>query len=165
MHIMSSLSPAYHSQGTTSLFAAGRRVRKTHEIINCLGDNDELGCALGVALEHLRISAHPLAPLPDQIVAIQSALQELNSHIATPPDRRSTTTTTFDPQGEWLPRLESWIDALDAELSPLRQFILPVRRNARIPFLIIAASRGEWKVLTCTWPEQSVDEPNAPSIE
>jgi cob(I)alamin adenosyltransferase len=56
-------------------------------------------------------------------------LQDIGSNIATPRDARNRSRvekTEFDQEGKATKQLEDWIDEMDKELPPLRQFILPV---------------------------------------
>lgn len=104
--------------GTSQLLSVGR-VPKDHPRLVLYGDVDELNSAIGLALAH-----DPAPPLPDQLRAIQHKLFKLGSQIAVP-----------DPEAIGFPipamavaeteELERWIDAADAELPPLKQFILP----------------------------------------
>jgi cob(I)alamin adenosyltransferase len=104
--------------GTTGLIG-GSRVRKSDLRLECTGTIDELNASLGVAaitldreaLEHLR--------------QIQNDLFAIGSHLAAPnPD--STHSSGLPALNEQLiTRLEIQIDAADAELPPLRNFILP----------------------------------------
>lgn len=114
-------------KGTTSTFA-GRRLPKTHVIFNSLGDNDELGSSLGVALQflHQHQDMEDLRVLGDRLVWIQSRLQELNSHVATPDGTRAES-LRFDQDGRLVAQVETWIDAMESTLPPLRTFILPVQ--------------------------------------
>jgi cob(I)alamin adenosyltransferase len=71
-----------------------------------------------------------------QIEKIQCYLQDLNSNVATP--RNSTfassfkiNRTLFDAEGAGAKELETWIDDMDSELPPLKNFILPVTLPSR----------------------------------
>lgn len=104
--------------GQTGLFGGGR-VPKSHRRVAAYGDVDELNAVLGWVL--LRIDD---AETAERLRLIQSDLFALGAHLATPAGARS---------GAHLPPLptdratafESWIDAAEAELEPLRSFILP----------------------------------------
>ncbi|HRL13451.1 MAG TPA: cob(I)yrinic acid a,c-diamide adenosyltransferase [Aggregatilineales bacterium] len=103
--------------GETSLFAGGR-VRKDHARVDAYGTVDELNSLLGL------IRTNPLpAPAGDWLERIQNELFTVGADLATPLDARA----------DWLVRLtdapitllEQAIDAMDADLPELRNFILP----------------------------------------
>jgi cob(I)alamin adenosyltransferase len=107
--------------GFTSLFG-GTRVRKDAPRIEAYGAVDELNSLLGWAAAVL---TDP--DLREQLLRVQSELFDLGSELAAP-DREK-----YETRGQRLPQLgdgavtqlEAWIDALDGELAPLRNFILP----------------------------------------
>ena len=114
-------------KGTSSLFN-GERLSKQSEYFEALGNADELNAQLGVALEHcLRIKySSGNADVSDKLETLQSALLELGSCIATPKHRskpEQLERAKFEP--ERVEMLEKWIDTLDSQLPPLRNFILP----------------------------------------
>ncbi|KAF8938918.1 hypothetical protein BGZ58_011137 [Dissophora ornata] len=64
--------------------------------------------------------------LEEKLIEIQCNLQDIGSNIATPRHNASESrlkNTTFDD--DHVMKLEKWIDELDAQLLPLRSFILP----------------------------------------
>jgi cob(I)alamin adenosyltransferase len=102
--------------GTTGILGRGR-VRKDDLRIAAYGTVDELNALLGVA------RAHGLDAAAESIVAhLQNELFVVGSALADP-----------SPQGQFhntitrahVEQLEHLIDALEAELKPLVQFILP----------------------------------------
>ena len=116
--------------GSSSLFNGQRRA-KDEIIFAALGDTDELNAAIGVAAAHCATeqTTHPeLAVLTPQFVSLQSRLLDLGSAIATPQSSSNDAQlqrAAFDVDGEEVRQLESWIDVMDEELPPLRNFILP----------------------------------------
>lgn len=103
-------------QGETALYG-GQRVLKNAGRVETYGTVDECNAALGLAL------TFPLDPDATAIlIRIQGELFELGADLATPVVR-----------GEIVPRmqaaetahLESEIDRMEADLPPLRRFILP----------------------------------------
>ena len=104
-------------QGETSLFG-GRRVAKDHVRIESYGQVDELNALLGVALLHVD---HP--QLQERLRRIQSELFTLGADLATPLDVASDYVVRMDQAP--VARLEQEIDQAEAELPPLRHFILP----------------------------------------
>lgn len=122
-------------KGTTSLYTGERRA-KDDAVFEALGTVDELTSTLGLALEHCDAAvvpgiSDPLSDLRAKLEQIQSRLQDVNSHIATPRDSKNLTPerlakTEFDTDGKLALELEAWIDKYDEELPTLKQFILPV---------------------------------------
>jgi cob(I)alamin adenosyltransferase len=103
--------------GTTGL-PGGSRVRKDDPRIECCGTIDELNAAMGLAA----VVATP--ELREQLQRVQSDLFVIGSHLAAPGgSRQQAALPPLDP--EMTARLESQIDAADAQLPPLRNFILP----------------------------------------
>jgi cob(I)alamin adenosyltransferase len=103
--------------GSTGLIG-GRRVSKGDQRIDCVGAVDELNAALGWA------TVVTPAALTASLQAVQNDLFVIGSHLALP---ESTAVPKHLPPIEEsiVGRLEMEIDAGEAELSPLRNFILP----------------------------------------
>ena len=117
-------------KGSSSLFNGERR-RKDDKVFVALGDSDELNALLGVACAHCEVDGESgnarSAALVPHLNVVQSRLLDMGSAIATPLTQSSEKRlqrTAFDSGGDAL-QLEQWIDAFDAELPPLRNFILP----------------------------------------
>jgi cob(I)alamin adenosyltransferase len=104
--------------GDTSLFG-GTRVRKDDARVDAYGDVDELNAWLGLA----RASGVD-GPLADAIVRIQRDLFAVGAQLADPADRLAPRVTKAVIGDADVARLEQVIDELDAELPPLRRFIL-----------------------------------------
>jgi cob(I)alamin adenosyltransferase len=106
-------------KGQTSL-AGGRRVAKDDPRIECYGTVDELTAFVGLA----GISAE--ASIPELAVIlrrVQHELFNLESILATPPeDVHPRQPRITDAE---IAKLEREIDAANAELAPLRSFVLP----------------------------------------
>ncbi len=100
-------------QGDTGL-SGGGRVRKSDLRIEALGAMDEANAALGVARVH---TAHD-AVLDPVFESLQHRLFDLGADLASPGAQGRITQAHIDS-------LESAIDALEADLEPLRNFILP----------------------------------------
>ncbi|MCC7207560.1 MAG: cob(I)yrinic acid a,c-diamide adenosyltransferase [Anaerolineae bacterium] len=104
-------------EGQTSLFAGGR-VDKDALRLHAYGTVDELNAHLGLALAHGL--ADDLAP---RVAAVQNDLFVVGADLATPLDAQAAwITRTDEAQVE---RLEHEIDAMEAELPALHNFILP----------------------------------------
>ena len=106
-------------QGQTSLIG-GTRVTKNHLRLEAYGSLDELNSHIGAARTQLCPSTQPIDEL---LLQIQTELFNLGSQLACPDAEISKKlpdiSTTFVTQ------LEVWMDAKEAQLPPLQNFILP----------------------------------------
>jgi cob(I)alamin adenosyltransferase len=107
--------------GETSLFG-GERVSKHAPRVCAYGEVDELNSVLGLASSEI---THE--DLLAKLRLIQSSLFDLGGELATPQaderaDRGKSAARVSDRD---VVELEGWIDALETELTPLRNFILP----------------------------------------
>jgi len=110
--------------GTTSLYTGERRP-KHDPIFVALGDIDELNSVIGQAAHECEVVNNGLVPT---LRSIQCCLLEIGSHIATPRNSNSEAkihATAFDTEGKKIKSIEDTIDSLDAQLPPLKNFILP----------------------------------------
>ena len=104
--------------GDTSLFD-GTRVRKSDARVDAYGEVDELNGWLGLA------RAARLDPdLEAALVEIQRDLFALGAQLADPADKIADRVTKAALGDSDVGRLETLIDRLDAEVPPLRRFIL-----------------------------------------
>lgn len=105
--------------GETSLLF-GARVPKDDLRVEAYGTTDEANSALGMAL-----AAWPdlpaLAPLAAQLATIQQRLFHVGAELASPEGKRPGWTL----EAADLQALEDGIDAMEAQLPPLRSFLLP----------------------------------------
>ena len=85
-----------------------------------IGEVDEANCAIGVALLHVSDERHRV-----MLSNIQNELFDLGADLATPGDDFAPTEMTLRIVQDQIDRLEREIDAMNAELEPLRSFILP----------------------------------------
>lgn len=102
--------------GETGLFA-GPRVRKDDPRIEAYGAVDELNAVLGLA----RCETLPSA-VEQIIAAVQNDLFAVGAELASPDPVKAGTAWNAEPQ---ITALEQAIDALELQLPPLTQFILP----------------------------------------
>jgi cob(I)alamin adenosyltransferase len=104
--------------GETSLFG-GARVSKSDPLVETYGDVDELNAWLGLA------RASRVDPAMDpEIVQLQRDLFALGAQLADPADKIAPRVAKAIIGDADVERLEAAIDRLDAELPPLRRFIL-----------------------------------------
>lgn len=107
-------------EGDTSLFGGGR-VAKDHPRVDAYGTVDELNSVVGQALLAVEDEG-----TRERLSLVQHDLFAIGSALATPAPaagrkRPSTPELPLARVGE----MESWIDEADAELPPLRAFVLP----------------------------------------
>jgi cob(I)alamin adenosyltransferase len=100
--------------GQTSLFG-GARVPKSDPRIEAYGTVDELNSFLGLVR-----AAWPSSPIDAHLAAAQADLFEIGAHLA------SLGTSRFPGvEPAHISEMESAIDAMESELTPLKTFILP----------------------------------------
>ena len=102
--------------GETSLFD-GSRVHKDDARIEAYGTVDELNAVVGGLLDHA-----VLAPQRDAVHGIQDHLFRIGSILADPKGPRPDALTVSPTDIE---AMEGWIDKLEEDLPPLRNFVLP----------------------------------------
>jgi cob(I)alamin adenosyltransferase len=106
--------------GETALFGAGR-VAKNHPRVEAMGGVDELNAAIGWAISELSVDRSR-----ERLRSVQHELFSIGAELATPPAGPGRVRPeTPEIQQESIDSLERWIDEMDAELSPLRAFVLP----------------------------------------
>jgi cob(I)alamin adenosyltransferase len=105
--------------GETSFFG-GERVSKCHPRVAAYGDVDELNAALGSALAQL--GPHP--SVRERIAEIQRALFGIGGEIATPNPRARERLRGLVDDAQ-VTGLEASVDAMGADLAPLKTFIVP----------------------------------------
>lgn len=99
-------------QGTTGL-GDGSRIPKNSDRIEAIGTVDELNSAVGILLAELEAEDSLIAPLK----RIQNDLFDLGGELSIPGYQIISESHVS--------RLESWLDELNEELPPLKNFILP----------------------------------------
>jgi len=107
--------------GETSLLG-GRRVRKDDLRVEAIGSVDEVNAALGIVRVELSRGGDAPEGLDEEIGEIQHRLFDLGAELAA----SSAGEVRAGALGEsHVARLESLIDGYEAQLEPLRAFILP----------------------------------------
>ena len=115
-------------RGETGLFGGGR-VAKDDARVEAYGAVDELNSVLGVAIAQLWADElrHELDDVIDGLRAIQWDLFTVGANLATPAVEdggRDNPHVPPLPAGR-VAELEAWIDRAEAELDPLKSFVLP----------------------------------------
>lgn len=139
-HRLTKIATRTGDDGSTGL-GDGSRVGKDHARIHALGDLDELNSLLGAVL------AEPLpAAVRDVLAAVQNDLFDLGGEVSIP-GRVAI--------GEaHVASLEEALAALNAELPPLREFILPGgERGAAACHVARAVCRRAERALVALAPE------------
>jgi len=103
-------------KGETGLWGGGR-ISKDSPRINAYGTVDECNAVIGIAR-----AAGVDKGLDDKLAHIQNRLFTVGSDLATPGDVEPAIPRIADTDIE---QLEKWIDEMEAELAPLKQFIVP----------------------------------------
>ncbi|MCJ8056203.1 cob(I)yrinic acid a,c-diamide adenosyltransferase [Shinella curvata] len=106
--------------GTTGLVAGPRR--KKHDLrVESYGEVDEANSCIGLVRQHL--AGHP--DLDGMLVRIQNDLFDLGADLATPDTGKAYDYEPLRIVQAQVDRLEREIDVLNADLEPLRSFVLP----------------------------------------
>ena len=105
--------------GETGL-ADGSRISKDHPRAQAVGDVDEANCAIGVALLHIVDEG-----ARGMLGAIQNEMFDLGADLATPGEDFAPSEMSLRIVQSQIDRLELEIDCINADLEPLRSFILP----------------------------------------
>jgi cob(I)alamin adenosyltransferase len=137
--------------GETGLFGGGR-VAKDHKRVAAYGDTDELNSALGVAR-----ATEPAAMFDPELEAIQRDLFSIGGQLATPdPEKVRAALEKALLSSSRIRELESAIDAADAELPPLRTFVLPAGtpKAAALHLARTVCRRAERSVVTLARSEE-----------
>ncbi|RNF38183.1 cob(I)yrinic acid a,c-diamide adenosyltransferase [Planococcus salinus] len=108
-------------KGTTSL-VYGARVAKNDILVEAYGTCDEANSAIGLAVSHLYGEFFEEKEELEKVLhEVQTTLFHVGAEISTPKGKE----VKWKLAEEDVVKLEQWIDRFDAELSPLKNFILP----------------------------------------
>ncbi|MEZ5785614.1 MAG: cob(I)yrinic acid a,c-diamide adenosyltransferase [Xanthobacteraceae bacterium] len=106
--------------GTTALGSGERR--KKHDLrIDAYGTVDETNSTIGLARVHTR----DMPDIDAMLARIQNDLFDLGAELATPSKGKGPGGERLTVTDAQVTRLEQEIDRLNAELQPLRSFVLP----------------------------------------
>ncbi|BCH22672.1 cob(I)yrinic acid a,c-diamide adenosyltransferase [Mesorhizobium sp. L-8-3] len=107
--------------GTTGLGTGARRL-KSDLRVEAYGTVDEANAAIGLARLHTAAS-HPA--IDAMLARIQNDLFDLGADLATPDDGKPLGYEPLRIVASQVTRIEADIDAVNANLKPLRSFVLP----------------------------------------
>jgi cob(I)alamin adenosyltransferase len=137
-HRLSKITTRTGDRGETGL-GDGSRVRKSDPRVRALGDIDELNSAIGLVL-----AEDPPAEVAETLSQVQHDLFDLGGEVSIPGHAMLS-----DAQVE---HLDARIEAWNAELAPLKEFILPGGTRA--------AAAAHLARTTCRRAERSLVELN-----
>ncbi|MGQ3210762.1 cob(I)yrinic acid a,c-diamide adenosyltransferase [Shinella sp.] len=130
--------------GTTGLVAGPRR--KKHDLrVESYGEVDEANSCIGLVRQHL--ADHPA--LDRMLVRIQNDLFDLGADLATPDTGKKLDYEPLRIAQSQVDRLEVEIDTLNADLEPLRSFVLPggTPASAALHLARTVARRAERRIV------------------
>jgi len=141
--------------GTTGLVAGPRRLKDDLRI-EAFGTIDEANSAIGIARLHMQ----GMPDLDTMLMSIQNDLFDLGADLATPD---TGTPPEYEPLRiveSQVTRIENDIDRLNADLQPLKSFVLPGGHSAaahlhlsrtitrRAERLMVTLSRSEGEIVS-----------------
>ena len=141
MVILNKIYTKTGDDGTTAL-GTGERRPKDDLRIEAYGTVDETNAAVGVA----RLELPPeLSVVEKMLAAIQNDLFDLGAELATPDDGKPKDYEPLRIVTAQVERIERDIDTLNADLAPLRSFVLPggSRAAAALHLARTISRRGE----------------------
>jgi cob(I)alamin adenosyltransferase len=144
--------------GTTAL-GSGERVVKYATRIAAYGTVDEANAAIGVARAQL---TGLFSELDLSLARIQNDLFDLGADLCVPENRDTAEHNRLRVNEAQVKRLEDEIDVMNAELEPLRSFILPggTLAAATLHVARTVARRAERLMVQLAGePQESVSEP------
>jgi cob(I)alamin adenosyltransferase len=106
-------------KGETAL-GTGRMVAKDNPRVAAYGSVDELNSVLG-----LLVALQPTLTEKELVRSIQNDLFDVGADLCVPEDQAPPTPPPLRIRPEQVARLEQAIDRLNADLEPLRSFVLP----------------------------------------
>jgi cob(I)alamin adenosyltransferase len=143
-------------RGETSLFD-GTRVSKSDPRVDAYGEIDELNAWLGLVRALLAADSEP-SMIADALVSIQRDLFAVGAQLADPAERIADRVTKAAIADAEVERLERLIDRLDAELPPLRRFILAggIEPGAALHVARTICRRAERRIVALSPPVDAV---------
>ena len=140
--------------GTTALVSGPRRQK--HDLrVEAYGTTDETNSAIGI----VRLHTADLPELDRMLMLIQNDLFDLGADLATPDTGKPLDYEPLRIVAAQVTRLEGDIDTLNADLEPLKSFVLPAGSPAsahlhlartisrRAERLMVALSRTEGEIV------------------
>jgi len=119
MVVLSKIYTRSGDDGTTAL-GSGRRVAKYDLRVECYGTLDETNAAIGLA----RVHTSEAEMLDAMLARVQNDLFDVGAELCYPDESKDARGRLIVSDAQ-VARLENEIDTLNAELEPLRSFVLP----------------------------------------
>lgn len=141
--------------GTTGLVAGPRRLKDDLRV-EAFGTIDEANSAIGIARLHMQ----DMPELDAMLMSIQNDLFDLGADLATPDNGTPPEYEPLRIVENQVTRIENDIDQLNADLQPLRSFVLPGGHPAaahlhlartitrRAERLMVTLSRSEGEIVS-----------------
>jgi cob(I)alamin adenosyltransferase len=146
-------------RGETGLFGGGR-VPKDHLRVEAYGAVDELNACLGMAIVQLRAEGD--AELAERLLGVQRDLFAIGANLATPAPADGGRHNPHVPRLDAgrVGEMEGWMDEADAELPPLRVFVLPggTEAAARLHVARTVCRRAERRVVALAREAQITED-------
>lgn len=141
--------------GTTGL-VDGSRIAKSAPLMAAIGDVDEANSAIGLAAAALDSASDEAAMLS----RIQNEMFDLGADLATPDTGEDLGYEPLRIVQSQVDRLEGDIDALNAQLEPLKSFVLPAGTAlaANLHLARTVARRAE-RLMTALAEREAVSKP------
>ncbi len=136
--------------GTTAL-VTGERRPKYDLRVSSYGTVDETNATIGLA----RLHTAGVEPLDAMLGRIQNDLFDLGADLATPESDEPPAWEPLRIVAAQVTRLEGEIDTLNADLEPLRSFVLPAVRRRPPTSISRARSAGVPSGWRWSWPRTS----------
>ncbi len=158
MVVLSKIYTKTGDAGTTAL-GSGERVPKHALRIAAYGTVDETNACVGMARVHLG-TGHP--GLDGKLVRIQNDLFDLGADLCVPDTGAKPEHEPLRVSEEQVKRLEEEIDEMNAELRPLRSFVLPGGSPAAAALHVartVCRRAERLMVELATAPSEAVSEP------
>jgi cob(I)alamin adenosyltransferase len=122
MVVLSRIYTRTGDDGSTGL-GTGERVAKSHLRIHAYGTVDEANAVIGVARQHTRALLY--AEVDQRLALIQNDLFDLGADLCCPDTGADLGYEPLRIVAAQVDRLEADIDEFNAEIKPLRSFVLP----------------------------------------
>lgn len=122
MVILNKIYTRTGDDGTTAL-GTGQRLKKHSVRVSAYGTVDETNACIGLVRLHTKESADE--NIDKMLARVQNDLFDLGADLCAPDNGEKLEYTPLRITPAQVDRLESEIDLLNAELSPLRSFVLP----------------------------------------
>lgn len=110
---------------------SGQRLKKSHPILHCIGETEELNTHLGLARVYARENNHPYV---EHLKRIQTVLIDLGNHISRAPSGDDSDLAIHTKE------MEEWLEAYSPQVEPMENnYIVPGGSQASASLIIARA--------------------------